>query len=93
MENWFKKEIGDGVAAFLPSMEVSELYIELIMTGKDMSNVCVFLKHDTQRQMKTLYFTPEAEILAKLLSATHCKKPISIEKLSLLAGELPFTGK
>jgi hypothetical protein len=86
MTNWFKKEIGDAITALEPSIEVIKLYTALTASGQDMSNICVILKDDAERKIKTLYFTPGAGVLARLVSATPCDKPNSRESLTILAG-------
>jgi len=87
MPTWYKKELGDGVAAYNPSMEVQKLYIQLAATGKDMSKIGIFSATDAETNTIAIYFTPEAEVLANKYDASPSEKPDSSNGISLLVGE------
>jgi hypothetical protein len=88
MSYWYYKEVGDGVAAFGPSMKVHELFIQLASKGSDMSKVAVFSEYDHERNIVTLYFTPEAQLLAEGFLASPCEKPMPGKGFGLLVGEM-----
>ncbi|WP_049631992.1 hypothetical protein [Cellvibrio sp. pealriver] len=93
MSNWYFKELGDGVAAFGPSTKIHEVFIQLAQSGMDMMEIAVFSHYDLKRNMVTLYFTPEAEILARSYGASTCEKPEPKEGFSLLVGEFGILKK
>mgnify|MGYP001337983161 CR=1 FL=1 len=87
MHSWFKKEVGDGVAAYGPSMKVQEIFLGLAKAGVDVSKMAVFSEADHVNNTITLYFTPESTLLAKAFNAVPCEKPEASRDIGLLVGE------
>jgi len=88
MDQWQCKEVGDGVAAFQPAMELHKAFLALgLATGRIEQGFGVFSYYDLSTNMVTWYFSPEATALAKTFGASPCEKPAPSPGFSLLAGD------
>lgn len=88
MDSWQYKEVGDGVAAFQPAMELHKAFFALAQAGAGMTKgFGVFSYYDLDENMVTWYFSPEAATLAKVFGASPCEKPIPTPGFGLLAGD------
>jgi hypothetical protein len=88
MDQWQCKEVGDGVAAFQPAMELHKAFLEVaVASGHVDPGFGVFSSHDLSENMVTWYFSPEAAALATRFGASPCDKPTPSPGFSLLAGE------
>ena len=89
MSTWYKKDLGDGVAAFEPSSRLHQAFLALAASGELPKVVGVYSIYDLETNIVSWYFSPEAESLAKLFNAAPCDKPIPKEGFGLLAGNGP----
>lgn len=91
MESWYSKDLGDGVAAFGPSNKIQEAFLALAevraRSGQDYSKIAVFSHSDPGARRVTVYFSPNAELLAKAFEAEPCAKPTPTDGFSLLVGD------
>ncbi len=91
METWYSKTLGDGVAAFGPSNKIQEAFLALAearaRSGQDYSNIAVFSRYDLRENVVTVYFTPNAELLARAFDAEECEKPTPEPGFGLLVGD------
>lgn len=90
METRYSKQLGDGVDAFGPMNTIHEAFFALakatVVAGEDFSDLAVFSNYDLGENMVTVYFSPNAGILARAFKATPCTKPIPTEMFGLLVG-------
>jgi hypothetical protein len=86
MEKWHSKALGDGVAAFAPSMRLQEMFLPMFVASGQPSHMAVFSHHDRQANVVTAYFSPGAVRLAAFFDAQPCDKPSS-EGIGLLVGD------
>lgn len=77
MTTWYSKELGDGIDALAPSLEISKAYVEFIALHGDQTGAAVYARNDREQNIKTMFFTPQAEGLAKAFGATPCPTPSS----------------
>jgi hypothetical protein len=88
---WWYKEVGDGVASFGPTFEIQKTlrkyHADLARNGElaAQDGIALFSRFESQRNVVTLYFTPEAKFLAESLGFTLCERP-SVDGLSLAYG-------
>jgi hypothetical protein len=76
MDQWQCKEVGDGVAAFQPAMELHQAFFELARaSGHVDQGFGVWSYYDLSENMVTWYFSPEAAALEKRFGAAPCEKP------------------
>lgn len=87
MAQWFSKDIGDGVAAFAPSGQIQKAFLPLFAAAGQPNDMAVFSRHDLERNMVTVYFSPGAAVLAKMFGAVPCDKPKKDDRLGLLVGD------
>lgn len=90
MDSWQRKDVGDGVAAFQPSMELHKAFFALATArGGHIieQGFGVFSYYDLSENMVTWYFSPEASTLAKMFGASPCEKPSPTPGFGLLAGD------
>ena len=86
METWYRKTLGDGVAASAPSLRIQRLFPPLFAASGQPSSMAVFARHDREANRVTAYFSPRAAELAALFGAEPCGKPSS-EGIGLLVGD------
>ena len=85
METWRSKALGDGDAAFAPSIRIQELFFPMFRASGQPSNMAVFSHYDRRANVVTAYFSPGASRLAAFFDAKPCAKP-SGEGIGLLVG-------
>lgn len=85
METWYRKTLGDGVAASAPSLRIQRLFPSLFADSGQPSSMAVFSRHDRTVNEVTAYFSPQAVGLAALFGASPCEKPPS-DGIGLLVG-------
>lgn len=90
MDTWYCKDIGDGVAAFQPTMELHKAFLALAQANRGVvtTGFGVFSYYDLRANVVTLYFSPDAVALAKLMGATPCDKPTPSRGFSLSVGDM-----
>jgi hypothetical protein len=86
MKTWRSKALGDGVAAFAPSIRIQQMFLPMFVASGQPSNMAVFSRHDRRANMVTAYFSPGASRLAAFFKAEPCEKPQS-EGIGLLVGD------
>lgn len=92
MNKWYKYVVGDGAAAYQPSMNLHDKFIALAV-AKQIPEVCAVLSHyDSGLNLVTWYFSPGMEALAKQYQSVECDKPVR-EGLSMLSGNLECWNK
>ncbi len=86
MRTWYQKSLGDGVAAYGPIQEILEAFEASQETrGTDSTAVlAVFSRYDLRENLVTVYFSPDAETMAKAFGASPCERPAR-KGLELLA--------
>ena len=91
MTSWYKKELGDGVEAFVPTTEIQDAFLDLALSqaqlGQHSFDAAVFSRCDLETNVVTVYFTPSARLLAMAFSATPCTKPVPTEGFALIVGD------
>lgn len=86
MKNWYRKDVGDGVAAYGPSGKLFEAFEVLAARGLP-PNISVFSRYDLMKNVVTWWFSPEAQALAQAFGAEPCEKPQPAEGFGLLVGD------
>jgi hypothetical protein len=89
MSAWHSKNVGDGVEALAPSMQLHEAFAALASasTGGLPPGIGVFSRYDLGTNTVTWYFSPEASSLSKVFKAVPCEKPVPSEGFGLLVGD------
>ena len=88
MNVWFTKNLGDAMLAGEALDQIEVMFLSEYGEANIPKKAGVFFRHDSEGRLHCevkVYFTPEAEILAKKLNAEPCKEP-SRNGLSLLIG-------
>lgn len=75
MNQWYSKELGDGVEAYAPSHKIQEAFFPLFSAAGNPIDMAVFSRYDLERNIVTAYFSPSAAALAKSFGAQPCEKP------------------
>lgn len=86
METWYRKALGDGAAAFAPSLRIQQMFSPMFAASGQPSSMAVFSRHDRKANEVTAYFSPRASMLAALFRAQPCEKP-SGDGIGLLVGD------
>lgn len=86
METWYCKVLGDGAAAFAPSLRIQGMFSPLYAASGQPSSMAVFSRYDREANRVTAYFSPRASRLAALFDAIPCDKPSSAG-IGLLVGD------
>lgn len=89
MKTWFKKQLGDGILAHSPCMEIKDAFEKEYYPTKHISEMAVFIQQNSNTQLHcevTACFSPATADLARVFNAELCNRPLP-ENLSLLAGE------
>ena len=86
METWYCKTLGDGVAAFAPSLRIQKMFSPMFAASGQPSSMAVFSRHDRKANQVTAYFSPRASMIAALFGAKPCDKPSS-DAIGLLVGD------
>ena len=87
MNQWFSVEIGDGIQAYGPSHQIQEAWLPLFVAAGQPTNMAVFSRYDTDKNIVTVYFSPGASALASIFKAIPCEKPKKENRLGLLVGD------
>lgn len=87
MDTWFSVDLGDGVAAYGPSLKIQEAFTSFFIAADCPQDMAVFSRYNLKQNVVTVYFTPSASSIAKLFKATPCEKP-SRPELGLLVGDV-----
>lgn len=87
MNQWYSKELGDGVEAYAPSHKIQEAFFPLFSAAGNPIDMAVFSRYDLERNIVTAYFSPSAAALAKSFGAQPCEKPKRENRLGLLVGD------
>ena len=91
MTTWYRKDLGNGVAAFGPTGEMMEVFMKFLFrcaeTGTYSYDVALFSRYDLEEDNVAVYFTPSAQVLAEMFGATPCEKPTPGNRLALLVGD------
>lgn len=86
MTQWYSKELGDGVDAFVPRHEILQAHQAFTLANRGTGGAAVFSRYDAETNVVTVYFSPAAEVLALQFDASSCDKPVPGDGLQLLAG-------
>jgi len=86
MDTWFSVALGDGIAAYEPSLKIQEAFTPFFISAGCPQDMAVFSRYDLKQNIVTAYFTPSASNIAKLFKAIPCDKP-SRPQLGLLVGD------
>lgn len=87
MNTWQSVELGDGIAAYKPSMQIQEIFTPLFVAAGCPHDMAVFSRYNLDRNIVTAYFSPSTYKTARIFNATPCEKP-SRPDLSLLIGDV-----
>jgi hypothetical protein len=89
MDNWYSKQLGDGMMASVPSAEIEEIFLPLFEYVGRPLDMAVFTRYESEGRLHcevTAYFSPAAVEVAKVIGAEPCAKPARAE-LGLLTGD------
>lgn len=86
MSSWFKKDMGDGIEAYKPSMILHRKFLGLAVEEELPEGIGVFSVYDIKRNIVTWFFTPETSALAEIFDAEPCEKPVPKKGFGLLVG-------
>lgn len=86
MSTWYSKNLGNGMAAHAPSIDINKAYLEYVLIHGEDTGAAVFSRIDLETGIVTAYFSPEAITLAEKFGAHPCSKPVRDKRLGLLAG-------
>ena len=91
MAGWRSKELGDGVEAFAPTSEIQDAFCSLALAqargGQYSYDAAVFSAYNSKTNVVTVYFSPTAELLAKMFGAMPCEKPVPKGDFGLSVGD------
>lgn len=86
MTQWYSKELGDGLEAFVPRHETLQAHQAFTLANRCTGGAAVLSRYDAETNVVTVYFCPAAEVLALQLDASSCDKPVPGGGLQILAG-------
>lgn len=89
MDQWYSKELGDGLMAYEPSEQIIAVFQPLFAAAGKPIEMAVFTRHESEGRLHCevlAYFSPAAAEAARLVEAEPCEKPLRAG-LGLLAGE------
>jgi len=86
MSTWYRKDLGEAVAASEPSRVLREAFHIAFLKASDPKELAIFTRHDLRTNRVIAYFSPAAAPLAERFGATPCERPVLDEGLALLAG-------
>ena len=91
MAGWRSKKLGDGMKAFTPTTEIQNAFflwaLAQSQAGDYSYRAALFSEYNLEENVVTVYFSPDAEPLGKMLGATPCDKPIPTENFNLSFGD------
>lgn len=90
MDNWYTKELGDGIMANTPAEEIRQAFQRSVQAqaGKAPPEMAVFTRLESEGRLhceRIVYFSPAAREIALAFEALPCGKPARAG-LGLLAG-------
>lgn len=89
-DGWYSLYLGDGVAAYRPTIQISDAFFQYIMRVGHRPEAAIFngtRRSDDGRRHIILYFSPAASAFAKAVKGSEpCEKPHR-EGLALQAGD------
>jgi len=80
-------ELGSGYEADIRVKAIKRAIQDAFIIAEDPKGIGAFLRTEEGSQIKTAYFTPETEDLARSIQADPCEKPIDDGFLSYLGGD------
>jgi len=86
MNKWYSREFIQGEAARSATDKINKLYLSLTRSTGVSRYVAVFCRYDMKLDRTTIFFSPQATVLADAFGARPCDKPIPEHQLQLLAG-------
>ncbi len=87
MTQWYSRDLGDGVSANAPSQTIQNAFLPMFAAAGQPIDMAVFSRYDLEKNVVSVYFSPNAEVLAKMFEATACEKPNRENRLVLLVGD------
>ena len=87
MTHWFSKEIGDRIQAFPRLKSMQEIFHNAFMLSGAPIGKAMFSRYDLHKNVITIYFSPDAKVMAGWFGAKPYEKP-SITGLALEAGDV-----
>ncbi len=87
MDTWYSVELGDEVEAFAPTGKIMDAFMAAyVANGGKKNDMAAFSRYDLETNVVTMYFTPPAQLIAKIFNASPCEKP-TIDSLGLIVGD------
>ena len=90
MDTWYRKDLGNGVAASVPTQEIMNAFGELIFrrtAARTYSyDLALFSRYEADDNV-ALYFTPSAKDFALAFESSPCDKPVPGNGFALLVGD------
>ncbi|MDM8529518.1 hypothetical protein QUF63_00005 [Anaerolineales bacterium HSG25] len=89
MNNWFSKNLGDGMMAYEPIAQIEKIFLPLFADAGKPLDMAVFTRHNLEGRLHCevmAYFSPATTEVARILEAKPCQRP-SPEGLDLLVGD------
>jgi hypothetical protein len=89
MDSWYSKELGDAIAASMPSAEIEQAFQQAFAAAGKPLNMAVFTRQESEGRLHcevTAYFSPAAKDVAHTFDARPCERP-ALNSLALLAGD------
>lgn len=89
MGTWYKLDVGDGVAAYEPSLKLHQAFMQFALSrsGKIPPGAAVFSIYNLGANIVTWFFSPEVGSLANSFGASPSNKPEPQEGFGLLVGD------
>jgi hypothetical protein len=84
MSTWYSLELGDGVAAYNPTMAIMHAFTPVFAAADTPIDMALFSR--TENNVVKIYFTHRASDFGKTVGAVPCEKPIR-EGIALLVGD------
>ena len=86
MTTWYSKDLGHAADAHSKSIDINKAFLAHVLIHGESSGAAAFSRMDLHTGNVTVYFTPQASMLASQFGATPCEKPLRDKRLGLLAG-------
>ena len=88
MSTWYSTDLGDGVEAQAPTLQIQQAYTALEIATTLPASCAVFSYYDRERNIVTAYFSPTASELAMAFGAIPCARPEKREGFVLSIGSM-----
>lgn len=88
MSAWFTKNLGDAMLAGAALAQLEALFVSTYGKSDSPNKIAIFIRHESEGSLHCavkVYFSPDADTVAKTVDADPCAKP-SRDGLSLLLG-------